>query len=218
MDPSWYPLNLEGRENNLTAFSTDLLLEIAKLEKLSLTKNTLSWDALLDSLQKGQCDAILFSMQPHPFLEANYSFSPLYLQTGPVLVVPIDSPIHALGGLSGKELAVQPDFADSPLFNPYPDILVRTYSSIPEALNALAEGSVDGALIDTLLASPYVHDLYKSTLKIITPPLTQEGLRLISLKNHSPELMKKFEQGLTKLQQSGRYQELLTKWNLPSST
>jgi polar amino acid transport system substrate-binding protein len=52
-------------------------------------------------------------------------------------------------------------------------------------------------------------------LKVATSPLTDRGLRLAaSNKPESLLLVSQFNDGLTKLKESGRYDELIEKWGL----
>src|ERR1700691_4288664 len=59
VDPSWYPLQFGNRENNVTAFSTELLGAIGEKEKIAFTRVSTNWDDLLQGLQKDEYEAIL---------------------------------------------------------------------------------------------------------------------------------------------------------------
>jgi polar amino acid transport system substrate-binding protein len=96
----------------------------------------------------------------------------------------------------------------------YPGILIRTYDSIPKALNAILNGTIDGAIVDILSAVAYCQDLYQGKLKIVTDPLNNEGLRMLSLHDQSQDLILHFNRGIEKLKSSGAYDKLLVKWNL----
>lgn len=214
VDPSWFPLQLGGRENNVTAFSTELLKEIGKLEKISIIKVTVNWDNLTEGLQAGKYDAILSSIPPYIFNQQIYDFSELYLATGPVLVMPVKTPFHSLSKLAGKEIGITPDTKGALLLEKYPAILIRSYDSIPKALNDIMHGTIDGAIVDVLSAVAYCQDLYQGELKIVTPPLTTEGLRLVTLHGQAADLLLRFNRGLDKLKASKVYDKLLIKWNL----
>src|SRR5580700_10944745 len=106
VDPYWFPLDLGNRDNNVTAFSTELLTEIGRVEKIPFVKVTVNGNDLMESLQKDKYEAILSSMPPYIFNQKAFDFSDIYLALGPVLVVPIQSQIHSLNDLDGKEIAV----------------------------------------------------------------------------------------------------------------
>ena len=49
----------------------------------------------------------------------------------------------------------------------------------------------------------------------MTPPLTQEGLRLVTLKNEKgQQLIDAYNEGLDRLKEAGTYDKLLEKWGL----
>ena len=212
VDPSWYPLLLDNKESSLTAFSTELLQEIAKLEEIGVTKVTVSRDHLMDGLKKGEYSGILFSMPPYNFNQQTYDFSDLYLKTGPVLVVSTSFDFTSFEHLSGKEIAVMPDSPGTLILEKYPGILIRNYDSIAKALSDVSSMQIDGAIVDVLPATSYCQDLYQGKLKIVTSPLNDSGLRLITLHNRAPGLIEAFNEGLDKLKSSNEYDGLLMKW------
>src|ERR1700722_12094217 len=106
VDPYWFPLDFGNRDNNVTAFSTELLTEVGKIEKIPFTKISVNSNDLMDGLQRGNYEAILSSMPPYIFNQAMFDFSEIYLHLGPVLVVPTPSKISSIADLDGKEIAV----------------------------------------------------------------------------------------------------------------
>ncbi|HSX12452.1 MAG TPA: transporter substrate-binding domain-containing protein [Rhabdochlamydiaceae bacterium] len=214
IDPAWLPLDLPGMEKNLLAFSTELIQEIGQTKKKQIGIVTMSWDNLTEGLQKKHYEGILSSLYPYLFYEKKYSFSDVYLMTGPVLIVPTQSKVDSLSMLKGKEVGVIQDGALSVLLEKHDGMIIRTYDSVPELLNDLLRTGVDAAIVDSLTAHAYIRDLYHGQVKIVTAPLNEQGLRLITLYDHSPALLKLFNQGLKTLKATGRYEELLEKWNL----
>jgi polar amino acid transport system substrate-binding protein len=217
VDASWYPQDFGNRDNNVTAFSTELLTEIGKIEKIPFVKLTVNWDDLMGGLQKDKYEAILSSMPPYIFNRQQFDFSEVYLSLGPVLVVPFPSTIQSLDQLDGKEIAVISGSTDALILEKSPGVLIRYYDSIPKALNDVLVSTVDGAIIDILSAVAYCRDLYQGELKIVTPPLNDEGLRLIAKHKIAPDLIKGFNAGLARMKKSGSYDKLLEKWGLQES-
>jgi ABC-type amino acid transport substrate-binding protein len=217
VDPYWLPLDLGNRDHNVTAFSTELLTEIGKIEKIPFVKISVNWNDLMEGLQKDQYEAILSSMPPYIFNKSLFDFSDIYLPLGPVLVVPVQSKIHSLNDLNEKEIAVISGSTSALIVEKSQGVLIRDYDSIPKALNDILIGTVDGAMIDILSAAAYCRDLYQGELKIVTGPLNDEGLRLITKHNAAPNLIKKFNDGLSRMKKDGSYFKLLDKWSLKES-
>src|SRR5690348_8870757 len=201
IDPSWYPLQFGGREKNVNAFSTELLTEIGKIEKIPFVKVVASWDNLMLHFQKGAYQAILSSMPPYLFNQKHFAFSELYLPLGAVLVVPTASSIHSLSQLGGKIVGVVSGSGNELLIEKVAGVMVRSYEGVAPMLNALDKHTIDGALVDILTATAYCQDIYQNTLHIVTPPLDDRGLRFIT-PSDNPHLVHTFNQGLEKLKKS----------------
>ncbi len=214
VDASWYPLELGTRTNNVTAFSTELLTEIGKVENIPFVKLTVNWNDLMEGLQQDKYEAILSSMPPYIFNEKMYDFSDLYLPMGPVLVVPEDSKIDSMKMLDGKEIGIISGSSNAHILEKSPGVIIRYYDTIPQALNDIVHQTIDGAIIDVLSAKAYSNDLYQGQLKIATEPLNDEGLRMITKHDEADDLIKGFNKGLKKLKQNGIYDQILDKWGL----
>lgn len=218
VDPSWYPLNFEERQNNILGFTNELLLAISSERDLPISLLQVNWDTLFEGLQKKEYPAILSSLYPYNFNEDIYSFSEIFLHIGPVIIVPKGSVAHSLKQLEGFEVGVLAGSSDILLLEKYPNILIRTYESIPTTLNDLLSGNIQAAILPILPASAFIQNLYYKSLTISSKPLTEQGLRLITLKNENPALIKAFNKALDHLKNSGEYDLLLQKWNLPNKS
>ena len=214
MDPSWSPLEYGVRNNNISAFSTEILTEIGKMKKIPFAKILVNWNDLIDGLQKGKYEAILSSKTPEIFNQSIFDFSDIYLPLGPVLVVPVSSKIDSLDHLNGKKIAIISGSNTALILEKSQGVLIVNYNSIPTALNDTLVGHVDGVLIDILSAAIFCQDLYDGELKIATRPLNEEGLRLITKHNRAPDLIKGFNEGLKRMKQNGSDAKLLDKWGL----
>jgi len=214
VDPSWFPLDVAGKEPYVLAFSHELLQKIGHLKKCAFQRMALSWDDLLEAVNKGQCQGILSSLQPYVFNLQTYQFSDHFLQTGPVVVMAEKVAKTEADHLYEKEIAVFSPEDEQLLMQTYPEALMRSYDSLPQALADVAMGVIDGALVDYLRALSYVTDLYAGQLKIVSSTLNQEGLRLVTSAKQNKQLIHLFNEAIKELKQSGEYQTLLSKWKL----
>lgn len=214
VDPSWYPLNLLGKEANVYAFTDELLRAISREEGVFFERINVSWDSLILGLRERHYEGMLSSITPRVFMETVYEFSDLYLNTGPVLVVRSDLKVSSLGEMQTREIGVDSIQTEALLIELYPNVIVHYYDTIPDGLNDVIAERFDGVLVDYLAASSYIRDLYYGKVKIASPPLNDKGLRLLTLHGENLELVKVFNRGLSKLQDNGTYEKLLKKWNL----
>lgn len=216
VDPSWYPLQLMGKEANVFAFTNELLKEISHLENVYFERVNMSWDNLVRGLTDGTYDGMISSIHPYVFNLSTYDFSEVMLHTGPVLVVRSGANIASMGQMGGKEIAVDSQANEALIVGLYPDVVVRYYAQIPEGINDIISEMVDGALINNIPATAFVQDLYEGKVKVASPPLNDAGLRMLTLHGESEELINIFNRGLEKVRDKGIYDQLLKKWNLVS--
>lgn len=183
VDSSWRDVELYGQSKNVNGFLEDFLLEACKEEKIKIDYIKVNSFQLLDGLQAGKFDAVLSVLYPYDFNLAKYAFSPLVLLTGSVLVVRKE---EELKNFSDRLLGVITEDDTNFLMQKHPEAIYKEYFSAPELLDALQEGFLDGGILESLEAKPYVHNLYPG-LKV-QKPLSNFGIRFISLKQKEKTL------------------------------
>lgn len=213
-DPMWFPLQLDGKAININGFTNALVQEISQVEKINIQIIDTDWLSLIDGLEEKQYAAIFSSLPPNIENRNQYSFSNPFLLLGPVLVVPSESDMTSLKQLEGKIVGVS-QFDDSVLIvQKYPSIVIRLYQNMPTALGELVSGDLDGILLPTLDAHALVSNLYPDQLKIVTEPLNNKALRLITLKGEHQKLINRFNKGIEELSQSNSYNQLREKFGI----
>ncbi len=214
-DKSWYPLNLLGKEKNMLGFTDDLLYTIAHMENFDIDLESSTHDSMLSQLQNGVFDAIITFETPTEKLKRTYNFSDSFFNLGPVLVVPYDSNVKTINDMKGKVVGIQTRASVIYNIDEIPDIIFTPFENILFALRSLAEGHIDGVILESLPAHEYIESFYKGELKIVPPPLTLHGLRLMTLKNPTEQnLIENFNDGLKKMKEDNTYHDFLEKWGL----
>lgn len=214
IDQSFFPLNLSGEGINVFAFSTELLQEIANIQKTKLQRINLSWDNLVESLYLKKSDGIFSSAPPNLINNTKFSFSNPFLKTGPVLIVPIQTGKVSLEDLAGGIVAMGKTNDELDLMKNYPAVEFVFYDSFIDALDGVAQGKYTACLVPILPAHAFLKDLFQSSLMISSNVLTSGALRLVTIKDQDETLLKIFNDGLAELQKNGTYDALITKWSL----
>lgn len=215
IDPYWYPINFSSKEGDVNAFINELLQMIAYSEGVVFERVQANWDSIYSELERGQYQGIISSLSPNTFKRELFSFSDPILMTGPVLVMRQDESQTSLADFSGRTILILDGSSDIQILQQYPEIIVRTTTSIPMALNQVSEEAANGALVASVFAKSFVNDQYADTLKIQGEPLTNNGLRLITMRDEAQDrkLLKIFSNGLKKLQ-GKKLDALKEKWGL----
>ncbi len=214
IDPSFYPAPLKGQANNVYGFTTDLLQAIASIEKIKIKIVPLGSQSTFAGLKLKKYDSIISSLDPINIQNEWYSSSSLFLKIGPVLIVPYDSKLCELDQFNSKIVGCLKNSDGFYLLQKYPRIVIASFMNPAFMLEALQFGDIDGGVLGFLVAKDYVKNLYPRILKIAGGPLTNEGLRLITLKDQQKSLIKHFNKGLTEAQKRGIYKNLREKWDL----
>jgi len=213
-DPTWFPLDFKLQTANINAFTNSLVDSISHVEHYPMRIFDANWISLYQDLEEEKYAAVFTSLPMNRENQDRYTFSDPFLLIGPVLVVPENSSATSLKDFGDKNVGIN-QFDDTILIvQKYPTTYIKLYQNMPIALEDLAAGRIDAVLINTLEAHALVPNLYPGTLKIVSDPLTDKGLRMITLKGENEKLIKHFNAGLKKLQTSGQYQELREKFTV----
>lgn len=213
VDSAWYPLNFRDQTSYINGFTDEVLFEAAQYSRIDIEKIPANWDTLFEGLKEKKYDAILTSLPPYEYNKAKFDFSSSFLSLGPVLVVSKKSPKVTLEKLNGKVVGIVAGDPSVLLLEKKPEILIRTYDTIPDLLNALVADQIDAALLDRIPAVNFVSDLYAQQLKIGSEPLTDQGLRLVSRKESNVKVSR-LNKALTHLLKEQKFTALLKKWQL----
>ena len=212
-DLSWYPLRVKYMQANLMAFSDELMWAVVKEADGHMHLLAVSSDRLIRGLREGEYELAMTSMADNQYNRSRYDLSNLYFMTGPVLVVARNSPISGVDDLVGLAVGVARDSSNIGLVHDgY--VTITPFDNMIVGMDSLVRGEISAIIMDGLQALALVDGPYKSRLRVATEPLTDAGLRLIAIKGEHPDLIERFNSILKKMQDDGRYNQLLERWQL----
>jgi len=215
LDKSWYSLALNGQEANLNGFINDLLLEISKEKKIHFEIIDNNFDELTLDLKKKKYEAILSPLEPYNFNKAKYNFSSSIIKTGFVLTIAKESNYKSLKDMINEHVGYISDTGSVIFLQKFANIFEEPYISLPTMLDDIVNGNIEGAILSIIPAYKYVSDLYQNQLKIILPPLNDQAIRLVTLKDQNQDLLNLFNASLNQMEKNNRLKELKKKWSLP---
>ena len=214
IDPNWGSIDLYSQQAYVNGYLEDLLLALAKETGLRFERERANSGALLSDLAEKKYDIIISGLFPYPINETRYDFSPPLLGTGLMLLLPLNAPKETrLDRLSDTIIGVQSKEA-AQFLQHYSTLIIRTYPTVPDLLTALARQEIDGALLSRIPAVNYVRDLYATTLEIVGAPLTNTGLRFLSIKDTQKKPMNLLRRAINRLERKGVLKTLQEKWQL----
>lgn len=211
---SWPLLEQIGKEKNMQGFMDELLLEIAHQEEIKLQIFNTNRDQLLIGLNDALYDGALIILTPDVMLEAHYAISEPFFLTGPLLIVRAGSNIKSFKEIQGHRIGMIQGISSFTM-QQLASYEINYYNSFTLAFNDLERMNIEGFIVDAITAYAYISGPYAGKIKIITPPLTKEGLSLVALHSErSKTLIQKLDNGLNELLKNGTYDKLILKWGL----
>ena len=157
----------------VVGFDVELAQAIAKDMGKELKIEDMSFDGLLPALESGQIDMAVAGMSVTSEREKNALFSDPYYQASQRIIVPKNSKIANKYQLEHKKIAVQLGTTGDQAASKIKGAQVVQFPAAPNALQELAAGKVDAAVIDDAPAKQYVSGF--PSLKIINTPLSSES-------------------------------------------
>ncbi len=214
IDPSFYPANVGENTDQVYGFSIDLIQAMKRTKTMNFQTLESGSADLFSGLRQGDYEAVLSPLMPVGVDQKTLIDSNPYLLTGPVLVVTAESKVSSIKEIGNATVGVLINSDAILEVQKFPNILMKTYPSPALALRSLSRGEVSGVVIDALIAYAFCHNMFKSEIQIVGEPLTNKGLRLVTLKGKSEGMVKKFNSALKELKDKGIYQNLRKKWRL----
>lgn len=216
LDPSWYPLQTQIKQRNMTAFCESLLKEIIKGTKIQINITQVPSDRLFSGLNADKYDGVISLLLPIPSITEGYSYffsSPIY-RIGPVLVVNTSDPALLLEQMNGKLVALVGEARMSTDIDHYPTVIFTGYDDIAQAFADLNNRKIDGLITDSSQAKNFISGLYQ--FKVADFLDDNEGIRLILRENKGNEFfLHFFNKKLEELRADGTYSNLLEMWKIP---
>ncbi len=215
-EPTFAPFDTTDKDGNLVGFDMDLMNAIAKDQGFKVKYKAFEFDALIPSLQAGNCDMITAGMNADdPARQKKVDFSKPYYQSGLVVVVKKDnkkvksiddftkdmkvaSQIGTTSADKVTELKKSDKIQEAVINNKFTDCLLQ-----------LKNGDIQAIVMDKPVAEQALGKFKE--FKIVGEPLNAEHFAF-AVKKGDKELLKKVNKGLENIKKNGTFDKLKKKW------
>jgi ABC-type amino acid transport substrate-binding protein len=219
MDPSFPPFEFVDGDGQAAGLDVDLARAIGGELGIETELVILGFDELMDAVAAHRVDAAISALPILPERTQEVRFSDPYAQAGVVLAVRRGSPIRAPGDLAARTVAVewgsQGDAAARRLnSDAAPPFALQPFDTVTAALDALAAGEVDAALVDAISLATH-----PAAAKLTAPgdPLVSDPY-VVVVPADAPDLLDAVNGALAALERDGRLEGLREKWLRPPAT
>lgn len=209
------PFETIDTQGEIVGFDIDLVKEIGKELDAEIVLQNTEFSGLVAAVQTGKIDLAISGMSVDEERAKKVNFSDPYYEAYQTLVVKSDSEdIKNMDQLKGKVVGSQLGTTSDDVIMTFDEIEVKKYNKATDAIQDLKNGRINAVIIEDSIASEFVAK--NSELKVVTP----EGLNTetvpfaMALPKDSDDLLKEVNAALQSIKESGKYDELLSKWNL----
>ncbi|MDE6594871.1 MAG: basic amino acid ABC transporter substrate-binding protein [Oscillospiraceae bacterium] len=194
---------------NFAGIDVEIAQAIAEDMGLDLVIEDMQFDSIVPAVQSGKADIGIAGMTVTEDKLQNIDFSIPYTTSTQVVIVTNDSPIASPADLEGKTIGVQLGTTGDQYSSEIENATIERYNKGFEAVQALGQNKIDAVIIDREPAKVFVSE--NEGLKILDEDYTVEDYAIAIAKNNH-ELLEQVNNSLTKLNDSGKLQEIIDKY------
>lgn len=215
IDPTYPPFAVDSGDG-ITGLDVELASQVAAELGIEPQFIYFGYDGLYDALLTGQVDVLVSALVIDPDRTRDFSYTVPYYDAGQVLVVRDDNEtigdVTDLEGLIlAAELGALGHVEALAVARQVPGLAVAPYGSAAEAMDAVASGEVDAALVDSTGARQRLLQQQigePGTLRRIAPTISSEPFAIVVRKGDQ-ELLDQLNSALQTLIDSGRLDRLI---------
>jgi polar amino acid transport system substrate-binding protein len=213
-DATFPPMEMLDQNKAIVGFDIDLMNAAAKAGGFEVEFRNTAWDGIFPGLDGNKYDAIMSSVTITDERKAQFDFSTPYVNAGQILTVRTETTgVATLADLAGKTVGAQIGTTGAMAINDVKEVKMKVYDEIGLAFADLANGRIDGVVVDNPVAANYALQSadYKGKLKIVGQPFTTEFYGVV-VKKGNTKVLDLINKGLKAVADSGEAKKIEEKW------
>jgi polar amino acid transport system substrate-binding protein len=210
------PYSFYGPGRSLTGFEFEIIGAIARRlgRRAEFVQN--DWNGLIPGLQRGLYDCVICGIEITPDKADEVIFSlPYYFTFEQYVTRRGTPPITSLDQLRNRTIGTLDQTAALKMLENTPGLTAKTYDQEVNAYQDVANGRLDGVLLDFPIAKYYAAP--NPELELCGPPFGRIAYGIAVKKNDAP-LQQQIDGALRDLITSGELRTILSRWGLWTDT
>jgi polar amino acid transport system substrate-binding protein len=200
--------------NDFVGIDMDLLAAIAEDQGFDYKIDVLGFNAAVQALEVGQCDAVIAGMSITDERKEKFDFTEPYFDAGVVMAVAADNDtIKSYEDLKGKDVAVKTGTEGYTFASSIKDQYGFNLVTFDDSVNMYDDVKIGNTVA---LFEDYPVVGYAITqgvgLKMVTEKEKGSSYGIAVRKGENAELLKMLNDGLANLKANGKYDEILAKY------
>jgi ABC-type amino acid transport substrate-binding protein len=159
LDIGFPPMGFVDQTGEIKGFDIDVAQAVCDRLGVKLIKRGIDWDTKEDNLNDGTIDCIWNGLSVTPARAETMNFSEPYMKNELRVVVSVSSDAKGIQDLAGKTLGVQSGATAQDALKASEiasKISIVTFEDNLTLLNQLEQGTIDAALVDSVVAYYYI--------------------------------------------------------------
>lgn len=213
LDASFPPMGFVDDSGEIVGFDIDVAQAACDRLGIELVKQPIDWDAKEALLNAGEIDCIWNGMSVTAARAESMNLSDPYMKNEMIFVVSEGSTIKSTGGLKGKAVGVQEGSTAQELLEAselYDGLTVTLFADNVALLNALAEGGLDAAFLDSIVAY-YTIASGDRAFYVLPGGLGEEDYA-VGFRKGDQALRDRIQQVISEMNADGTLGEISVKW------
>ncbi|WP_339060480.1 basic amino acid ABC transporter substrate-binding protein [Tepidibacillus marianensis] len=214
-DATFPPFESTTPSGEVVGFDVELIKAIAEAQGFKVNVKHLGWDPMMKAIENGKADIAAAGISIDDERKQKYDFTEPYFDATQVILVLENSPVASVDDLKGKNIGFQSgttgEKAVQKLFGKdYPG--AKGYDDLPGAVNDLSTGRIVAVIGDNAVVGEFMKKSQNNKLKVIKDGRFEVEHYGIMVKKGNTELLKQLNEGLKKIKENGKYQEIEGKY------
>ncbi|MDS0528297.1 transporter substrate-binding domain-containing protein [Clostridium sp. SHJSY1] len=214
-DAKYAPFSFE-ESGKYKGIDVELLDAIAKEEGFEYELKPMDFDGIIPGITSNQIDGAIAGMSITDERQKSLDFSDPYFEAGLSIVTNSNNTsISGESDLKGKKVSIKKGTAGAKFAEDNKDkylLELNYFADSPSMFQAVENGNADFALEDYPVIAYKVKVDSSSTLKIAGEKVTKANYGFAVNKGQNSELLKKFNEGLEKIKDNGKYDEIVKQY------
>ena len=197
------------RQMHVVGIDADIARAIGEEMGMEVKIEDMAFDSIIPAVTSGKADFGAAGMTVTEDRKKNVDFTDTYATATQVIIVKEGSDIAGPDDLTGKKIGVQLGTTGDIYADDIEDAKVERYNKGFEAVQALTQDKIDAVVIDGEPAKEFVAEA--DGLKILDEAFTEEEYAIAVAKDND-DLLKKMNEALASLKESGKIDEIVAKY------
>ncbi|WP_397538689.1 transporter substrate-binding domain-containing protein [Rummeliibacillus pycnus] len=201
------------KSDEIIGFDVDLANAVAKKMGYQLKIQDMEFNSLIPAVQAKKIDFSMAGITPNPERATVVDFTDSYYDTHDYLITKKDTKFDKIDDLKGKKIgaqvsSIEEDTAKS-ISNKVSGVKVETRDRVPELIQEVKLGRLDGIVLEDIVAENYVKqnpDLKYSAIQGV------ENQKKAAAFPKGSKLVKEYNKAIKELNDAGEIDKMKAKW------